>query len=201
MGKLVSAAATWLRRDRERLGWSIADFVLNAQQMASDMGWEGRLPTAGDLHALEAGELKKLPRWFKLLRYAADFASVPEPEKMAWLAERNFFWQAGRELRLSRPLLFEDEHRFINTLDALEEDHRRALRAFVTNFTTRQCYASKEEFARTFLQKFGITATVLGDEDREMVETLQKMTSEQRTMILDMLRNLLPDRHSAERGQ
>lgn len=191
MRKQVIAAAAWLRTERKRLGWSVADLMVRVADIADDLGWEGQTPDIRDLEALEAENLKQLPRWFKLLRYAVDHAEMPEGGMVAWLAERNFYFQTG-DVRMARPLLFEDEQRFINTLDRLEEDQRRALRAFVTDFATRQCYGTKEEFAAKLLAKFRITATVLSDEDRELVDLFQSMKPNQRRVVLDMMRGILP---------
>jgi hypothetical protein len=191
MKKAVTAAVTWLQGERKRLGWSAADLTINAVRIAGDLGWEGDIPTVSEIEELESGQLKQLPRWFKLLRYASEFASVPSGHQLAWIAERNYFYQADRDLRFSRPLLFEDEHRFINSLDRLREDHRRALRTFVTNFAGRQCYEPKEEFARRFLARLGITVPVLAENENEVVELFQAMKPEQQALILDMLRNLV----------
>lgn len=166
MRKQVAAAAEWTRVERERLRWSTAELASKADQMASDMGWEGSVPTEAGIEALEAQLLKSLPRWFKLVRYSVERADISDADALSWLAERNFYWQTTDPLKMTRPLLFEDEYRFINTLQKLDESDRRAVRAFVTDYADRQCYASKEEYARRFLKRLGIHCILVEDSER-----------------------------------
>lgn len=82
MRKQVEAAARWTRSERERLGWSAGELASRADAMAADMGWEGFVPEAADIEALEAERPKTLPRWFKLVRYAIERADVPDAEAL-----------------------------------------------------------------------------------------------------------------------
>lgn len=189
MRKLVAEAADWLRAERKRLGLSSVDIALGAADMADDFRWGGEVPNVEDIRALEREEPKQLPRWFKLLRYVIDRAAAPDQEALAWLGERNYYWSRG-PLKMARPYVFEDEYRFLNTLDAIDEEQRRALRAFVSNWTYRQGYDTKENFARAFLAKFGITASVLDDDDRELVERFQMLSGGQRKIVMNMMRNI-----------
>lgn len=167
MRKQIVVAAEWTRVERERLGWSTAELAAKADQMAGDMGWEGPVPTEASIEALEAEQLKSLPRWFKLVRYSVERAHISESDALSWLAERNFYWQTTDPLKMTRPLLFEDEYRFLNTLQKLDESDRRAIRAFVTDYADRQRYASKEEYARRFLQRLGILCIIVEDRERQ----------------------------------
>ena len=192
MKKHVAEAASWLSAERKRLGWSAGDMAERAADMASDFRWEGAVPTEADVEALEACGPELVPRWFKLLVYAVDRAAGGTTAGLAWLSERSHFFSAA-PLQMSRPYLFADESRFINTLDSLEEEHRRALRAFVSNFANRQVYDTKERFARVLLEKFGVTATVLDERDQELVKRFQRLRAHQRDMVLDMMRQIVPD--------
>lgn len=157
MRKQVLAAAAWIAAERQRLGWSVEELARKAEDMASDMGWEGVVPGDAEIEELEAGRPKILPRWFKLLRYAVERANVPEPEAMTWLAERNTYWQAGETLRMSRPLLFDEEDKILRKLQKLDTDEQRAIRAFISDYANRQCYHAKEEMARRLLKRLGIS--------------------------------------------
>lgn len=156
MRKQVEAAAKWSRTGRERLEWSVDALARRTEVMASDMGWEGPVPGTDDIEALEAGRPKSLPRWFKLIRYAVERADVADADAHGWLAERNSHWQAGDPLRMSRPLLFDEEARLLGKLQKLGTDEQRALRAFISDYADRQCYETKEEMARRLLKRLGI---------------------------------------------
>ena len=168
MRKQVETAAGWTRAERERLGWSVEELARRVDAMASDMGWEGEVPGAGDIEALEAERPKTLPRWFKLVRYAVERAAVPDSEALAWLAERNTFWQSGEPLRMSRPLLFDEEDKILRKLQKLDTDEQRAIRAFISDYADRQCYDTREAMAGRLLKRLGIDApAALDDEERE----------------------------------
>lgn len=156
MRKQVRAAAEWMRGERQRPGWTTKGLALKAQDMASDMGWEGFVPDEAEIEALETELPKNLPRWFKLIRYTIERASVPEPEALSWLAERNAYWQAGNPLRLSRPLLFEEEGRILRKLQKLDGNEQRAISAFISDHAERRCCYSKEEIAGRLLKRRGI---------------------------------------------
>ena len=156
MRKQVVAAARWTSAERERLGWSAEALARRVHAMASDMGWEGEVPGAADIEALEAERSKTLPRWFKLVRYALERAGVPDAEALDWLAERNAYWQRDEPLRMSRPLLFEEEDRILRKLQKLSVDEQRAIRAFISDYADRQCYETKEAMAGRLLKQLGI---------------------------------------------
>lgn len=156
MRKQVLAAAAWVRGERERLGWSLEELARRADAIASDMGWEGLVPSAAGIEALEAERPKSLPRWFKLVRYAVERAGVPDVEALAWLAERNTYWQRGEPLRMSRPLLFDEEDRILKKLQKLDTDEQRAIRAFICDYADRQCYDTKEAMAARLLKRLAI---------------------------------------------
>lgn len=160
MRKQVVAAAVWTRGERERLGWTARDLALKVDQMASDMGWEGFMPDAADIEALETKRPKSLPRWFKLVRYAIERDGIADAEALAWLAERNTYWQRGEPLRMSRPLLFDEEDRLLRKLQKLDTDEQRAIRAFISDYADRQCYATKEAMAANLLRRLGIKLPV-----------------------------------------
>lgn len=160
MRKQVIAAAQWMCGERQRLGWSAEELAGRVDAMASDMGWEGWLPGADDIEALEAERPKSLPRWFKLVRYAVERAGVADSEAMAWLAERNTYWQADAPLRMSRPLLFDEEDKILRKLQKLDTEEQRAIRAFISDYADRQCYYSKEALAERLLKRLGISAPV-----------------------------------------
>jgi hypothetical protein len=122
-------------------------------------GWEGIVPDVAEIAALEAQTPKSLPRWFKLLRYAIERAGVPDADFLPWLAERNPHWQSRDLLRLSRPLLFEEEERILRKLQKLDTEEQRAIRAFISDYADRQCYYSKEEIAARLLKRLGIGGT------------------------------------------
>lgn len=168
MHKQVAAAAAWTRVERERLGWSAGDLALRVDAMASDMGWEGLVAEEVDIEALEAEREKSLPRWFKLVRYAVERAGVVDEEALDWLAERNTYWQRDKPLRMSRPLLFDEEDRLLRKLQKLDTDEQRAIRAFISDYADRQCYATKEAMAANLLRRLGIAPAVVGEAaDRE----------------------------------
>lgn len=160
MRKQVVAAAEWTRVERERLGWSVDELARRVDAMASDMGWEGLVPDQADIEALEAERPKSLPRWFKLVRYAIERAGVADEDALAWLAERNTYWQRGEPLRMSRPLLFDEEDRLLRKLQKLDTDEQRAIRAFISDYADRQCYATKEAIAANLLRRLGIAPAV-----------------------------------------
>jgi hypothetical protein len=160
MRKQVVAAAAWTRAERERLGWSAGDLALKVDDMASDMHWEGLMPGEADIEALEAERPKSLPRWFKLIRYAIERAGVADEDALAWLAERNTYWQRGEPLRMSRPLLFDEEDRLLRKLQKLDTDEQRAIRAFISDYADRQCYSTKEKMAASLLRRLGIALPV-----------------------------------------
>lgn len=187
MKKQVAEVATWLSTARKQTGWTVEELLSKAASMAADFRWEGEFPGLSDVEALERAECKAVPRWFKLIRYVFDQASSPNASGLSWLEERNYYF-SKEPLGMARPLLFEDEARFINSLDRLEEDHRRALRAFATNFATRQCYEPKEAFAKKLLDKFGIEVTVLDPQECELVECFQKLDRSTRIKILETMR-------------
>lgn len=162
MRKQVIAAAEWVRSQRQRLGWTVEELARKAQDMASDMGWEGLVPAEAEIEALETERPKCVPRWFKLIRYAVERGSVPDAELLPWLAERNPHWQTGEPLRMSRPLLFEEEDRILRKLQKLDTDEQRAIRAFISDYADRQCYYSKEEIAGRLLKRLGIGAVAGG---------------------------------------
>ena len=157
MRKQVAAAAAWSRAERERLGWSAAELSRRVDAMASDMHWEGPMPGEAGIEELEAERPKSLPRWFKLVRYAVERAGVPDEGALAWLAERNADWQRDEPLRMSRPLLFDEEDRLLRKLQKLDTDEQRAIRAFISDYADRQCYGTKEEMAGRLLKRLGIT--------------------------------------------
>ena len=163
MRKQVVAAAAWTREERERLGWSAGELALRADAMASDMGWEGMVPEEADIAALEAERPKSLPRWFKLIRYAIERAGVADEHVLAWLAERNTYWQRGEPLRMSRPLLFDEEDRLLRKLQKLDTEEQRALRAFISDYADRQCYDTREAMTARLLERLGIALTHGGD--------------------------------------
>ena len=170
MRKRVEAAARWTRAERERLRWTTEELVRRVHAMASDMGWEGELPEAGDIEALEVGRPNSLPRWFKLVRYAVERAGVPDEEALAWLAERNSWWQADEPLRMTRPLLFDEEDKILRKLQKLDADEQRAIRAFVSDYADRQCYEPKEAMARRLLKRLGISVAVADRAEGEAVK-------------------------------
>ena len=163
MRKQVVAAARWTRTERERLGWSAEELARRADAMASDMGWEGEVPGPAEIEALEAERPKSLPRWFKLVRYEVERAAVPDAEALAWLAERNTWWQRDEPLRMSRPLLFDEEDKILRKLQKLGTDEQRAVRAFISDYADRQCYDTKEAMAGRLLNRLGIDAPAAGD--------------------------------------
>jgi hypothetical protein len=156
MHKQVVAAARWTRGERERLGWSAEELALRADAMASDMGWQGWVPGTAGIEALEAGRPKSLPRWFKLVRYAVERAGVPDAEVMSWLAERNTYWQTDQPLKMSRPLLFDEEDKILRKLQKLDTDDQRAIRAFISDYADRQCYETKAAMAERLFKRLGI---------------------------------------------
>lgn len=162
MRKQVVAAAQWMRSERQRLGWSAKELADRTVAMASDMGWEGCVPGSSDIEALEAEQPKALPRWFKLVRYAVERAGVPDADALAWVAERNAYWQTGEPLRMSRPLLFDEEDQILRKLQKLDTDEQRAIRAFISDYADRQCYYSKEAMAERLLKRLGIGAAGAG---------------------------------------
>lgn len=162
MRKQILAAAEWTRSARQQLGWTVEELVRKARDMASDMGWEGFVPDEAEVEALEAELPKTLPRWFKLVRYAVERADVPAAEALSWLAERNTYWQTGEPLRMSRPLLFDEEDRILKKLQKLDTDEQRAIRAFISDYADRQRYSSKEEIAERLLKRLGIGAVAGG---------------------------------------
>lgn len=169
MRKQVVAAAEWTREERGRLGWSIDELAQRVDAMASDMGWEGRVPDAAGLEALETERPKSLPRWFKLVRYAIERAGIADENALAWLAERNTYWQRGEPLKMSRPLLFDEEDRLLRKLQKLDTDEQRAIRAFISDYADRQCYDTKEAIAANLLRRLGIAVPAgiaTGAEDR-----------------------------------
>jgi hypothetical protein len=156
MRKQVVAAAAWTRAERERLGWCVEELGRRVDAMTFDMGWEGLVPDAAHLEALEAGRPTSLPRWFKLVRYAIERAGVADEDALAWLAERNTYWQGGEPLKMSRPLLFDEEDRLLRKLQKLDTDEQRAIRAFISDYADRQCYDTKEAMAERLLKRLGI---------------------------------------------
>ena len=164
MRKQVVAAARWTRTERERLGWSAEELARRADAMASDMGWEGWVPAPADIEALEAERPRSLPRWFKLVRYAVERTGVPDAEALAWLAERNTYWQRDEPLRMSRPLLFDEEDKILRKLQKLDTDEQRAIRAFIGDYADRQVYATKAAMAGRLLKRLGIDAPAAGPE-------------------------------------
>lgn len=156
MRKQVVAAARWTRDERERLGWSAEELARRADAIASDMGWEGWVPVAPDIEALEAERPKSLPRWFKLVRYAVERAGVPDAEAISWLAERNTYWQSNEPLRMSRPLLFDEEDKILRKLQKLDTDEQRAIRSFISDYADRRSYDAKEVMAARLLKRLGI---------------------------------------------
>lgn len=164
MRKQVVAAAAWTRAERERLGWSLLELAQRAHAMASDMGWEGLVPEAADVEALEAEQPKSLPRWFKLIRYAIERAGIGDGDVLGWLAERNTYWQRGEPLRMSRPLLFDEEDRLLRKLQKLDTDEQRAIRAFISDYADRQCYDTREAMAARLLKRLGIGGPAVGTE-------------------------------------
>ena len=162
MRKQVGAAAQWMRSERQRLGWSAEELAIRVDAIASDMGWEGCVPGSSEIKALEAERPKALPRWFKLVRYAVERAGVPDTDAVAWLAERNTYWQAREPLRMSRPLLFDEEDKILRKLQKLDTDEQRAIRAFISDLADRQCYYSKEAMAERLLKRLGIGAPRAG---------------------------------------
>jgi hypothetical protein len=170
MREQVAAAAKWTRVERERLGWSLDELALRVGAMASDMGWEGLVPEEADLEALEAERPKTLPRWFKLVRYVIERAGVSDEDALAWLAERNTHWQRDEPLKMSRPLLFDEEDRLLRKLQKLDTDEQRAIRAFISDYADRQCYDTKEAMAANLLRRLGIAVpagtAAAGGEDR-----------------------------------
>jgi hypothetical protein len=160
--KQVEAASEWTRTRRAGLGWSPQELARRADMIAAAMGWEGLMPSPDDIVALEAALPKTLPRWFKLLRYAIERAAVPDGEALAWLAERNTYWQTNAPLRMSRPLLFDEEDRLLRKLQKLDIEEQRALRAFISDYADRRCYETKENMARRLLQRLGIAVPVQG---------------------------------------
>lgn len=171
MRKQVVAAAHWMRGERQRLGWSAEDLAARVDAMASDMGWEGWLPGTAEIEALETEQPKSLPRWFKLVRYAVERAGVPDAEAMAWLAERNTYWQADAPLRMSRPLLFDEEDKILRKLQKLDTEEQRAIRAFISDYADRQCYDTKEAMAERLLKRLGIGISAVGDANSAQHET------------------------------
>lgn len=165
MRKQVVAAARWTRGERERLGWSAEELARRADAMASDMGWEGWVPESADIEALEAERPKSLPRWFKLIRYAVERADVPDSDALAWLGERNTYWQRDEPLRMSRPLLFDEEDKILRKLQKLDSDEQRAIRAFISDYADRRCYDTKEVMAARLLKRLGIDPPPAGAGD------------------------------------
>lgn len=131
MKKDVVETGNWTVKRRQQLGWSREDLASKVDDMAHDFRWSGIMPTLDDIAALEDHAPSEVPRWFKLIRYAVDRAKHPDSEALAWLSERNYYYSRD-VLRMARPLLFEDECRFIDRLNSLDERHRKAIRAFVT---------------------------------------------------------------------
>lgn len=162
MRKQVVAAAQWMRSERQRLGWSPEDLANRVEAIASDMGWEGCVPGSSEIEALEAERPKTLPRWLKLARYAVERAGVPDADAVAWLAERNSYWQTGEPLRMSRPLLFDEEDKILRKLQKLDTEEQRAIRAFISDYADRQCYFSKEAMAERLLKRLDIGAPRAG---------------------------------------
>ena len=160
MRKQVVAAADWTRVERGRLGWSMDELAQRVDAMASDMGWEGLVPDSADLAALEAEQPKSLPRWFKLARYAIERADIADENAMTWLAERNTYWQRGEPLKMSRPLLFDEEDRLLRKLQKLDTDEQRAIRAFISDYADRQCHDTKEAMAGRLLKRLGIAPAI-----------------------------------------
>lgn len=181
--KHVIAAAAWLREERQRLGWSVEDLLAKVGNVAHEFRWEGIIPNVDDIAALEAEHHKRLPRWFKIVRYAVEIAAVPQDQILPWLGERNPYWQLGETLRLTRPPLFEDEWSFLATLDRFEEDDRRALRAFVTDYGSRQCYQSKEVMATKLMAKLGIDLVAIDDRERQLLEAIRKLPPAKRQRV------------------
>lgn len=195
--KHVIAAAAWLRIERQRLGWSVDALAEKVERIGYDLRWEGIIPDARDITNLEAEAHKSLPRWFKIVRYAIEIAAVPQEQMLAWLGERNPYWQLGETLRLTRPFLFEDEWRFIATLDRFEEGARRAIRAFVTDYAGRQCYHSKEEMATGLMSKLGIELVAIDDEERRLLEAIRNLSPSTRIQVQDAIMSGKPHFHRA----
>lgn len=144
-------------------------------------------PSAADVAAFEASELRQLPRWLKLVHYAFEFVDVPAHEREAWLARRNWYY-AGHPIDLSRPLLFRDEYRFIEALYGMSEPDRRAWRAFLTRWQGRSGEHDRASAAREWLRRLGVKGEVLTTDEHELLDGYRRVPHRKQGELRDAIR-------------
>lgn len=171
---LVTDGILWVRERREQLRWSQAKLAIRSTKMRAYLGEICPAPTEADVAAFEAGELRQLPRWLKLAAYAFEFVAVPAKERAAWLRRRNWY-HAGHPIDLCRPLLFRDEYRFVEALNFMSEPDRRAWRAAMTRWHSRNAEGDRAATARDWLRRLGVHAEVLIQEELEVVEAYRRL--------------------------
>ncbi|HEX8443956.1 MAG TPA: hypothetical protein VF631_09955 [Allosphingosinicella sp.] len=184
---LVTDGILWVRERREQLGWSQAKLAIRSTKMRAYLGEICPAPTEADVSAFEAGELRQLPRWLKLAAYAFEFVTVPREERAAWLDRRNWY-HAGHPIDLCRPLLFRDEYRFMEALNSMSEPDRRAWRAAMTRWYSRNSQGDRAQAARDWLRRLGVHAEVMIQEEREVVEAYRRLRRGKREALRTALR-------------
>jgi hypothetical protein len=132
---LIAAAADWCRSVRAHFEWSSEDFARECSHAARWLRFANGVPTAAEIEMLEAGRVTLLPRWLR----SAERAELDPVARDHWPRPRTWFthdYTGGDPFDCSYPLLFRDEYYFLEDLNQMPEDDRRALRRFTTGWNS-----------------------------------------------------------------
>lgn len=189
---LLQEAAAWVRWQREALGWAPAKLAVRTRMMQRCQGLRGPAPERGDIIALEAGELRQLPRWLTLVEDVFAFVGVAPEHRAAWLDRRNWRY-AGHPIDLSEALVFRDEAMLLDLLAGMDEADRRAWRAVLTRWPMRgEREDERLDAAREWVRRMGFNMDALTDAEQLMLKRYRQLPRDKRVQFDENIADQLP---------
>lgn len=189
---LLREAAEWVRGQREALGWSPGKLAVRTRLMQRCQGLRGPVPLKGDIIALEAGELRQLPRWLTLVEDVFAFVAIAPEHRAAWIDRRNWRY-AGHPIDLSETLVFRDEAMLLDVLAGMVEDDRRAWRAVLTKWPMRgERERERLDAAREWVRRMGFNMDALTDAEQLMLKRYRQLPRDKRAEFDENIANQMP---------
>jgi phage repressor protein C with HTH and peptisase S24 domain len=84
----IDETAEWLRKERERVGWTAAQLALQTKYVAAELNEEVSLTQQAVSH-FETGKGKSIPRWVRFASLAIELVGVSEDARLTRMLELN----------------------------------------------------------------------------------------------------------------
>lgn len=185
--KLIAAAADWCRGARAHFNWSVEDLAKECALAAQWLRFANAIPTIEEIETLESGAARQLPRWLRSARYAVERATLESRDRERWPRPRTWFSYDSTDadaFDCSYPLLFRDEYYFLEDLNSMEEEDRRALRRFTSAWVGP--YITRKDAVTRLLADFGVTfeRAIADDAEVKLIDDARKLDSWKRNILI-----------------